>query len=580
MNKITYKFLSLLCLAFMFMGQACKKDKVDAVLDNRGLTENRASSTARIINLGGFNQVIANGDSLTNFVVRNSSSTDYYKFPGTSYFPTDGKLGKTWNIPQDLFNAQETASFDFMSRLYQPTTLADIKLEVKNDYSNPTDYFLMPNAFMEGQPAVVPVKRGVSAPSKPDHFKIRIINLSGEIKNKGNNASGALEDLRGNVSLAYADGTLVNPQTSNVSVNQRASEYIELPYGTYQFKVLTPNGRQLPALGSEAYEFTLIDPPTSTIPHSMMNSTALTYAPIQTYQPGGIYTIVIAPQSFNYIINDLGETASTYQNSFQIINDNSAPVNHTYFRINSANAWDSQNISFRINGKLIASNLDFGQAGAYLNFIQGNHTVEAVDASGKVIASATQALRSAQNYTAWLYPDQTGAAKLLLVANDLSGYIYAGGVQDDASFSRKQFKFFFFKRFLNLSADNPYITFTTDNGQPVSNLSTSDNAKVGVNMQPGIPLLESPFASGGYAQPSYQLMAYRSKPNVVPGSWASDIPVLKHDDFIANKALYSEASRQLPVHEAGIYTVALIGKSTGASSPQTKAKMIIVKHNK
>lgn len=577
MNKIKYKCFNLLCFCLLLLTQACKKDKVDAVTDNRNLTVNRANSTARIINLGGFNQVIANGDSLTNFVVRNPQSPDYYKFPGTSYFPTDGRLGKTWNIPQDLFNAQETVKLDLMLRNYQASLLGDIKLEVKNDYANPTDYFLMPSVYIDGQPEVVSIKRSVSAPAKPDHFKIRIINLSAEIKTKGNNASGALEDLRGDVSLAYADGTLVSTQTSNVSASQRASDYIELPYGTYQFKVLTPNGRQLPALGSEDYSFTVIDPPTSTISKDLMQSSNLTYAPIQTYQPGGTYTIVVAPQNFNYLINDIGEISTTYQNSFQIISDQTVPLNHTYFRVNSVNAWDSQNVSFRIGGKTMASNLAFGAVGDYANFVHGKQTVEALDASGKVIASLQQELRAMQNYTAWLYADNAGAAKLVLVANDLSGSLYSEGMQDDATFTRIQQKFFFFKRFLNFSADNPYITFTLGNGQPVA--KGSSNSQVGVNMQPGIPLFERPFSVGVYNENAFELLAYRSKPNVVPGSWATDIPVLKNDAFIANKNLYSNVSRTLPIQEAGIFTVALIGKSASAS-PQTKAKMIIVKHNK
>ncbi|RYD97221.1 MAG: DUF4397 domain-containing protein [Sphingobacteriales bacterium] len=578
MNKIKFKYIGLFCLGMLSLTQACKKDKVDTVLDNRALTENRLGSTARIINLGGFNQVIANGDSLTNFVVRNNVGPDSYKFPGTSYFPADGRLTKTWNVPQDLFDAQGIAKFDFMSRLYQPILLPDIKVEVKNDYSNPTDYFLMPSSFMMGQPEVVPIKRGVTAPSKPDYFKIRIVNLSGEIKSKGNNASGLLEDLTGSVSLAFADGTLVNSQTNNISSAKQSSEYIELPYGTYQFKVLMQNGRQMPALGSELYEFTLIDPPTSTIPNNLMNTTALTYAPIQTYQPGGIYTILVAPQRYSYLINEIGETADTYQNSFQIINDNNAPANNTYFRIHGANAWDAQQISFRINGKGIAGNLDFGKVGEYVSFVNGSHTVEALDASGKVIASAQQALRPAQNYTAWLHADQAGTPKLLVVANDLSGAVSAqNNNQDDATFARTQQKFFFFKRFLNFSGDNPYITFTSNNGQPVA-VSGSSPA-VGVNMQPGIPLFERPFAIGSYNQSAFELMVYRSKPNVVPGVWANDIVSLNNDNIIANKELYTNASRKTPVQEAGIYTIALIGK-TAATSPATKAKLIIVKHNK
>lgn len=581
MNKIKFKYIHLLCLGLLLLTQACKKDKMDANTDNRTLTVNRANSTARIINFAGYSQVIANGDKLTSFMVQDPRGPDYYKYAGTSYFPTDGRLGKTWNIPQDLFNAQEISQLNFQTFVIegQGANLPEVNLDIKNDYANPTDYFLMPTAFMDGQPDVVAIKRSISAPSKPDHFKIRIVNLSGEIKNKGFNASGALEDLRGDVSLAYADGNLVSTSTTNVSATQKASEYIELPYGTYQFKVLTPNGRQLPALGSEDYGFTVIDPPTSTIARSLMQSTHLTYAPMQTYQPGGTYTIVVSPQSFNYLINENDEVTFTYQNSFQIITDQTVPVNNTYFRVNAVNAWDNQNVSFRLNGKAFAANIAFGGVGDYANFVNGKSTIDAIDASGKVLATVEQDLRAAQNYTAWLYADQAGTAKMVLVANDLSASIYLNGAQDDATFARRQHKFPFFKRFLNFSADNPYITFTLNNGQPVANGNTGSNSQVGVNMQPGLPLFERPFTIGAYNDNPFELMAYRSKPNVVPGAWANDIPVVKNDAFIANKTLYSKVSRSAPVQEAGIYTVALIGK-TNSTNPQTKAKMIIVKHNK
>ncbi|MBC8988111.1 DUF4397 domain-containing protein [Pedobacter sp. N36a] len=579
MNKLKYKFLPLFFLAAMLLFQACKKDKLNFEADKRVLTKNRANSTARVINLAMYNQVIANGDSLTSFLTPAPTPGSPPKLPGTDYFPVNGYLTKIWNVPQDLFNAQEVVKLDFMTRSYQATLGKDIKTEVRNDDNNPTDYFLMPTFAMEGQPDVVPVKRGVSAPSKPDHFKIRIVNLSGTITNPAFNSSGRLEDLTGRVSLAYSDGSLVNTQTSNMNSVNLASEYIELPYGTYQFKVLMEDGRQMPALGSELNPYTILDPPTSTIPRTITNSTALTYAPIQTYQPGGIYTILVAPQRFNYLINENSETADTYQNSFQILNDNTPAVNNTYFRIQGVNALNTEKVSFRVDGKTISTDLGFGAAGAYSNFIQGTHTIEAVDASGKVIAAGAEVLRPAQNYTAWLSPDAAGTPKLLIVANDLSGATYTGGpAQEDATYARNQFRYFFFKRFLNLSTGNPYITFTLNNGQSIS--TPEDHPNAGVNLQPGMPLFERPYVSSNYAQSAYEVMAYRSKPNVVPGVWANDIEVLKNDAFIANKDLYLRPGRALPVHEPGIYTVSLIGQSGTGSAPATKAKMIIIKHNK
>jgi hypothetical protein len=578
MKKINIKRFGLYVVLLLCIMQGCKKDKLDFGTDNRAVTVNRANSTARLVNLAGYGQVIANGDTLTGFVVRDPQGPNADDLIGTPYFPITGTLGRTWFVPQDLFNNAGNLELDLGTRNYQGSGDQDLKFQLTNSYSDPTDYYLMPTMYMEGQADVVPIKREVDAPSKPDHFKIRIVNLSGAIKNQVFNFNGALEDLTGNASLAYADGSLVNAKTSNIGNVVKASEYVELPYGTYQFKVLMQDGRQMPALGSELYETSIIDPPTSTIPVGSKRAGELTYAPIQTYQPGGIYTIVIAPQQFRYLVNDLDETANTHQNSFQIVNDNTAPVNNTYFRLQAVNALDLRDISFRIDGKMFNEQLPFGNAGAYGIHIQGSHTVEAVDAAGKLIASTEQMLRAAQNYTAWLYPDPSGAPKLVLVANDLSGARANGTAQEDGTFARYQYRYFFQSRFLNFSAGNPYITFTHDNGASVA--ESADYVNAGVNLQPGQPLLETPNVFKSFARMPYQYMAYRSKPNVVPGIWAQDIEPLKSESFVANKALYQAVGRTVPVHEPGIYSVALIGRSGAGTAPELKAKMIIVKHNK
>lgn len=571
MRTLSYKILSL-CFCIMLLAQACKKDKIDTKVDNRILTENRVNSNVRIINLAGFNQVVANGDSLTSFIVRPSTGPDSYKYPGTSYFPTDGRLGQTWSVPQNLFNQQETATLKFGVRNINETNgNFDISMVAKNDYNTPTDYVLMPTRYTNGQSEVVAIPRGVASPSKPDHFKIRIVNLSANINNPAYGLSGPQEDLRGPVSLAFADGTLVNNATNNITAAAKVSEYVELPYGTYQFRVLLQDGKQLPSPGSsEDYSLGLIDPATSSIPKDYYKVSHQVYAPIQTYQPGGVYTILVAPQRFDYLVDDIGNNSFLYQNAFRVITDVSAPANQTYFRLQAANAMAGQVMGLKVNGKLIASHISYGNGSDYANLIKGNYTVEALDASGNVLASSTQELRPSQNYTAWLHPDQTGKAKLLLVANDLSGTSFRGPT-DDATYARQAKKFFFSKRFLNLSIGNPYITFTFDNGQYNSNAV--------VNIQPGLPVFEQPYIGGFATGDAYNILAYRSKPNVVPGTWANDIETLPHDVFIANKTLYQKPNKGLPVDEPGVYTVALIGTSTNATSAN-KAKMIIIKHTK
>jgi len=576
MNTAKYKIFSL-GLALLLFVLGCKKDKLDIKIDNRELTENRVNSTVRIINLDEYNQVIANGDSLTNFVTRASNGPDSYKYPGTSYFPLDGRLTKSWFIPQNLFNEKEEVRLQFALREYLGNGNRELDVSLKNDFAKPTDYFLMPHLFVNGQPEVVAVPRGVTLPSKPDHFKIRIINIGANITRPASGLTGLQEDLTGPVSLAFADGTLVDAKTNGISTANIASEYVEVPYGTYQFRILLRDGRQLPARGSEMYEFGVIDPASSTLPESSKRLTNLSYAPIKTYQPGGVYTILVAPQSFNYLINDLDETTFTYQNSFQVITDVSAAVNQTYCRIQGANALADQAVSFKASNTALGSNLAFGMAGDYSNLVQGYHKIEALDANGKVLASTIQVLRANQNYTAWLHPDRRGQPKLVLVSNDLSGTAYTGA-QDDASFGRLAFNFFFHKRFLNLSVGNPYVTFTTNDGQTPA--TGTDNVSAATNLQPGLPIFDQPYFKSVYNLQSYQIMAYRSKPNVIPGVWASDIDVLPSDSFIANKTLYQKANRPVPVHEAGVYTVALIGNSSTNANSANKARMIIVKHTK
>ncbi|RFZ95480.1 DUF4397 domain-containing protein [Mucilaginibacter conchicola] len=564
-NRIyTYNLLCLLLIALLQV--ACKKDKLNTVIDNRFTTDNQQSSNIRVVNLGGFSQVIANGDTLTNFKV--FGPNEIPNLPGTRYFPTNGQLGKTWTIPQDLFNAQHKIALDLGIYDYNPDLNLGALINLQYDVNNPQDVYLLNKEYTTDLPQYQVLPRAITAPSKPDHFKIRIVNFSGHINNLSVNGSGMQEALDGPVTLAYADGTPVSTQTTNVTGVQKASEYVEVPYGTYQFKVLTANGRQIPGTGSNINELTILDPPTSTIAIRQTTQSNLTYAPIQTYQPGGIYTIVISPQIAKYFINEVDETSNIVQNTFQVISDNSPSANLTYCRVQAVNAMPDNQVSFSVGGTSLGNGLAFGKTGDYATMINGTQEVKATDANGKVIATTTANFRAAQNYTVWLYPDAAGNAKLLLVANDLSGTRF-NNAEEDGTYAYFQFKYFFFKRYLNLSMGNPYITFTTDNGNPS-----------GINLQPGQPLLQNPYVSTQFSQAKYDLMAYRSSPNVVPGVWADDIPVLTSDQFIANKALYTNAGRALPAHEPGIFTVALIGKTGTGATTANKARMIILKHNK
>ncbi|AYL93841.1 DUF4397 domain-containing protein [Mucilaginibacter celer] len=583
MKKITSVFTKLQPVVLVwFMATAlcltaCKKNKMDLRNDNRFTTTPMPVSTSRIVNLAGFNQVRANGRAITDSVFHDPDGPDYYKFTGTDYFPKNGLMGATWQIQQALFASPNGLELKFSYVGKAGFTPVPFTMPaIKEEYNKPMDYYLLPTNAAGSLPNYYAVERGAVQPSKPDHFKIRIINLTAPVSGTIFSPIGQLEDLTGPVTLTYADGTPVAAQTSNVTTDQHVSDYLELPYGAYQFKVLTANGRQVPGASPSDSRFMDIYPTTSTvavIANGVINNSKLTFAPINTYQPGGVYTIVVTPYNFNYDRSPSEASSGAFQNAFTVITDLSAPANITYCRVQAVNALPGDNqVSFRVNGQALSAGLGFGQSSAYSNLIQGDYNIEAVNASGTVLASLKQTLKASQNYTAWLYPDAAGKSQLLLVPNDLSGLstVVAGNPQD-ASAGTYRSDYLFNTRCLNLSPDNQYITFTFDNGQPAA-----------ANLRPGILNPGNPYVNQGIADfyKPFELMAYRSLPDVVPGTWAKDIEVFKSENFIANPALYTTPARALPAAEPGIYTAALIGRS-GANVPVAeKAKIILVKHNR
>ncbi|GAA4312460.1 hypothetical protein GCM10023149_07830 [Mucilaginibacter gynuensis] len=572
--KIKYPML-LWLMAITACFTACRKEKADVRKDNRANTATRPLSTSRIINLAGYNQVAANGNTLTDPVVRDPNEVGGDRSTGTDFFPKNGYLEKSWQIPQELFGKTEGLEFKF--GYIGPSSFGPREFTmpaIRETYNKPMDYYLLPTQMANGLPNYVRVERSVVQPSKADHFKIRIINLTSPITTAVASPRGPIESLVGPVTLTYADGTPVSAQTSNITNEQQTSDYVELPYGSYQFKVLTANGRQVPGASPTDGTFGVIDPPTSTVGISLngtVTSAKLTFAPMMSYQPGGVYTIVVTPCNFNYLQNSILQASGAFQNAFHIVTDVSAPANTTYCRVQGVNALPGNDqVGFKINGQPLSAGLGYGEASAYSSYIQGDYTIDAVNAAGNVLASISQTFRNNQNYTLWLYPDAAGKAQILFVPNNLSGMVSVGGTPQDGSQGIVTTNYAFNKRFLNFSPDNPYITFTYDNGRPVS-----------ANMQPGVLKIGEPYNNEILLfYRAYEVMAYRSAPDVVPGTWARDIEVLKSVSFVANPALYTTPGRDIPIQEPGIYTVALIGRSGAGVPDAEKAKLIIVKHNK
>lgn len=571
-----YKNSLLLTFSGMLLVLAsCKKDKLDITTDNRPVTETRSNSSLRIINLGGFNQVQANGDTLTNYVVRTINDPLSGKYPGTEYFPDNGRLGTIWNIPQNLLN-QGRASLLIEEKSFQGFN-SKTSLSVEEQVNQPTDYFItQPEESMglenDGGPDYVQFKRDITAPANPGNFKIRIINLAAKVGHMQNQ-----EDLLGPMSLAFADGTPVSGKTSHIAPGE-ASEYIEVPYGTIQFKVLSKSGTEVSGISDEvisAETSQIINQSSGT---SMMPSIRLTYAPMKTYAPGGVYTIVVSPYRFTipYPGSEIGETINTYQNGFRLLNDIAEPLNMTYAKVQAINALPGVNqVKLLLNGQAAGTEIPYGGHAEEQTLITGNYKVDAVDASGQLLATVQLKLEAHTNLSLWICRDAAGKAKISVVANDLSGIFGIGG-DDDATNSGYLQKFPVSVRFLNMS-DMPYLTFTTDNGQNFNANYAFDPAVVS-NLVPGLFPIQNPYVSIFRDSNPYKFLAYRSMPSIVPGEWADEIPVLTGQSLIARPELYVRG--QLPNHEPGIYTIALIGNTSASAPAAQKARMIVLKHNK
>jgi hypothetical protein len=440
------------------------------------------------------------------------------------------------------------------------------------------DYYVLQGSFVTAQelPRVVEVPRDVTAPAKAGHFKIRLVNMADQLKPQ----SVPAENISMPLTLAFADGTPVSPLTSNIGP-RNYSAYIELPYGTYQFKVLTPAGTQVTATDGSYDESTkLVDAETSTltkgvqgIPHTV--STGLTYAPVKTFQPGGVYTIAVGVGAYvtPYYPGSAGETVSMFQNGFRIISDISEPANTDYVRLQAVHALpDGATVTFRVNGQPLSA-LSYAAHSEYGIYIAGDVKIDAVNTQGNVIASLHTQLYAGQNYSAWLYSQPDGQPAISLVSNNLSGgYYFPGGAGQDGAYTRRQSKYPFHIRFLNFCADLPYVSFTANNGQP---LQGSESTR---NLEPGKVPVNLPYVRFAQDVLPYQFMAYRSTPAVYPGAWISEVPVLKSTDLIARPELYTR--QPMPVHEPGVYTVALIGRMNAGEPADRKARMIIVKHTK
>ena len=557
MTKVYYIILVVL------MAASCAKPKVDQRTGNLVSYQQVTSSRTRLVNLYGMTTLYVDGQGLTDTAFA-TGPDDVVNPTPTVWFPTTGRLGQTYYIPEQFFQ-NDTAKVAVNSFAVFAVSGGSANFSVVDNYYQPNDYYITRyrngspgSAELAGSDSIFAFPRAISAATDPTHFMIRLINLS----------SGPDDaNLLGPMSLAFADGTLVSSTTNNITTGN-ASSYIELPYGTYQFKVLTSDGRQVPGGSGAVGRYTAI-----------MDQYNVTFAPMGTYAPGGVYTIVVSATSgFSY--PSVPAYTPTVENSFQIVTDITPAANLNYARIQAANALPAtgEPLVLTVDGQAISGPLDYDSVSDYSILPVGSHYVALQTAQGQLLDQQLFTLNGGDNYTVWIYPDPSDRPALLWAQNNLSGsYVVPSGDGSDNTYNVTSTNFPFWVRFLNLCPDLPYVTFTQNNGVLFPQLYGL-SATCAQNLVPGEVSPQSFQYIMGIDSMRAPVLAFASQPLVVPGDWLPDISAVPSTAFV--RSPLSAYPNGIPAGEPGVYTVALTGRYGAAAKGNPAAKMIVLKHTK
>ncbi len=550
------RLLRYLLPAVLF-ATACSKTKTDILPGTRPTDVNLAASTVRLVDGKNYELVMNNTDTLTNWLPGNPYGLPDIPVNPTPWFPGTGKYSGEYFVPRQFLDANGKA----IVKIFRDSTLID-SFPVQEDYNHPTDYYLTGIKFNSATGFFIPtvVPRAVTPANDPTQIRIRIVNLA--------NPNGVPTNPAWAVSLAFNDGSLVSPVTSGVK-DGTWSDYIELPYGTYGFRVLL-DGTPLQSPGA---------PPLLT---SAAGETDYTiaggqyYIPTKTFQPGGVYSILVSGDARGSYQDNGGSILPV--NAFLFITDITAPANLTYARVQGINAAEKNGLHLQIDGA--DSAIQYSMASGYQTLITGSHAVKVTDGTGKILAQTTLSVKGGDNWSLWVYPTAGGTDSIVTVQNNMGG-LRQNGITGDGSdgsnlvYDPLNYRAIVQTRFLNLCPDIPYVTFTSANGTllPESDFSSALAAR---NLQAGRPAdpMAVPYPYVDLGLGSYgTIEAYQSQPNVLPGNPLTGVPDLTAADFVRLPAFfYSAAPAGM---EPGVYTVALIGRSRAGEQP----KMSGIKHN-
>lgn len=557
LNQSNMRILNMLLIFCMALIGSCAKDKEDPLLKNQLHYPNIPSSSTRLIFAKNMELEI-NGNKLTNW--QGERSFEIPKIPPypTKYFPTSGKPGDAYAIPQEFFSNKNKASINIYATGSQQK-LASFEASENND--QPIDYYLYAEKMEDITKSTAQVPRYNILPKNPKNILIRILNLATESQTnvKPNET----------VSLTFADGKNVNPKTSNIA-NGKWSEYVEIPYGTYDFHVVVDGSeRQCHAVPFQQISVT------SDMDFSMGNAN-LYFTQKRLFQPGAVYTVAVT-LSGKY--ENLSNFSPIYLNSFHIVTDRTPSVNMSYCKIQLINVLNKNKLTGYIDGQPIGD-LSYGQAEEAKIYGIGQHEILIKDAAGKEILKKNIITKGGDNLSLWIFPTKSQTPDLSIIQNNMSGFINEANSPDGADglgFMLDPLASVETSgqvRFLNFCPEIPYATFTKKDGQPFFPIGTNPKYENGSsNLElgkiPQLPTVRYPYLS---IYPT-TIEVYSSELNKIPGNRLINVPVLTKENFVNFPLKYYPNG--LPSGEPGTYTIALIGHFNAAENP----KMIVIKHN-
>ncbi|NML22619.1 hypothetical protein HHL16_17180 [Pseudoflavitalea sp. G-6-1-2] len=589
-----HRLFGFFLLLFICAGWGCGKNKfTDGLYEENPLV--LTNSNIRLFNISQYDLNLVVNNNLLAMQKRSEFEDPQTSAIGKLLFPSGMWKNKTgFSIPTTLLDKSGGAQVSF------PPITAAIALKdtlLINDPVNPRDYYILPTGKM------VTFPRNNTPPADPKNFKIRIVNLGNPVNDF---------NVGGPVTLTYADGSMVDVKLSGIDNNQ-SSEYAEVPYGAYMFKLFA--GGTMPDYKRQLTTNGILPAFNYCVPGIMPQEGYL--PPVTTFKPGGVYTIMVVPTLVRYDVSCNGGTSFILQkltNAYQLITDLDPGVNMSYARINAINTIPGKKVVVKDNGRQLGDGAltyigDQFQSKAipavYNTVVQGNHTIRALDESGAALAELNIDIYPFDNLTFWVYTDAGGKTQITFTSNDMTNTLYKFGFNStdrpddgtDGEIRRIRYATAWQSRFMNFCNQYKAVTFSNDGQLFLPEYRAPDSIRYRTaycNLAPAqVPQRNASviyaltnitgYNEGGapidiIGEQTWfpkKIWVNNTEEGFLPGSIITTVsPVSTANTFTANDAMYSNPNSKT-VAETGIYTIALVGGQSGAAP-----KIVAIKHNK